>query len=473
MARIGGRRTRRVEITHLGEHFALGRTTEFGGIWDKHTAVRRRPGDPVQSFPLTDDGWHAAWEQFAAWEPNAEPFTAAVALPSSRRARLIRLAAVAAVVVVGGGSAYAATMAAHSGQPYHNATPRSSGPTSTTASSSVGSSATVPNVSPVGGGYLASGDGYVDFIQWTNDHGQLSGRAQAIGVSGQPPSMQTTNETLTISGSLHGSTLSLSFNGGAATFGTLSGNGFTLNFPQSDGTLAPISFHYAAATDFDAQVVAIGRNVVAANASEANAEAIQQQQRKIDADVTTVNRDIDSIASAAASMTTDAQNVAGGSLAGQPTDLATTRTDEQTVISEATTGGDPNQVCVDANGVGVDANGVAVDANGVEVDANTVVQDLNTERGNFIGITNDFAQLQSDEAQLPAYQPSNTPTQTQVVQAIAAANGALRSAVATTNADIDQANANVTTAYQYAGAAWQAGNCGTPGAPPPPQGHIS
>jgi hypothetical protein len=40
------------------------------------------------------------------------------------------------------------------------------------------------------------------------------------------------------------------------------------------------------------------------------------------------------------------------------------------------------------------------------------------------------------------------------------------SALATTNGYIDQANANVTTAFGYAADAFQAGSCGSPYTPP-------
>lgn len=80
--------------------------------------------------------------------------------------------------------------------------------------------------------------------------------------------------------------------------------------------------------------------------------------------------------------------------------------------------------------------------------------------------------MQSAEANLPSYIPSNNPTQSQVNAAIATANGSINSAVSTTNGYIGQANNEVTAAYGYAANAYQAGNCGTAPSPPQPQATI-
>ncbi len=53
-----------LQFTHSGRRFLLGYGTDFFGIWD-----RERPGPPVSRFPRNDDGWRAAWLQFAGEEP--------------------------------------------------------------------------------------------------------------------------------------------------------------------------------------------------------------------------------------------------------------------------------------------------------------------------------------------------------------------------------------------------------------------
>jgi hypothetical protein len=53
-----------LQFTHSGRRFLLGYGIDFFGIWD-----RERPGPPVSRFPRTDEGWRAAWLQFAGEEP--------------------------------------------------------------------------------------------------------------------------------------------------------------------------------------------------------------------------------------------------------------------------------------------------------------------------------------------------------------------------------------------------------------------
>jgi hypothetical protein len=61
-----------IQFSYTGQRFVLGYGNDFYGIWD-----RLAPGGPIQRFPRTDDGWRAAWLQYSAWEPGAQPVSAA------------------------------------------------------------------------------------------------------------------------------------------------------------------------------------------------------------------------------------------------------------------------------------------------------------------------------------------------------------------------------------------------------------
>ena len=60
-----------IQFSYTGQRFVLGYGGDFYGIWD-----RLAPGSPIQRFPRTDDGWRAAWVQYSAWEPRAQPVSA-------------------------------------------------------------------------------------------------------------------------------------------------------------------------------------------------------------------------------------------------------------------------------------------------------------------------------------------------------------------------------------------------------------
>ena len=56
------------QYTHSGYRYVLGYEADLFGIWD-----RQAPGNPIETFPRTDDGWRAVWIKFVQLEPNNVP----------------------------------------------------------------------------------------------------------------------------------------------------------------------------------------------------------------------------------------------------------------------------------------------------------------------------------------------------------------------------------------------------------------
>jgi hypothetical protein len=191
----------------------------------------------------------------------------------------------------------------------------------------------------------------------------------AVAVTGTPPRSTTTSSTISITGNLNGSALSLSLNGEPTTFGTMSSGTFTLDVPQPDGTLAPIQFHSAPATDFNSSVAALQQQVASSNQQEAAAEAKQKQQqaaadalakaqRRVDGDSTAIAKDLSAVTQGE-SVLSVAVTSAQGALQDVSDALAKVHTEEQQVITEAQKypGGNNGQVCYDATQqVGYDAS---------------------------------------------------------------------------------------------------------------------
>lgn len=57
-----------MEIHHRGERFAIGREQDRYALW--HLEVG---GDPIRSFPATDEGWQEAWAEFERLEGRDRP----------------------------------------------------------------------------------------------------------------------------------------------------------------------------------------------------------------------------------------------------------------------------------------------------------------------------------------------------------------------------------------------------------------
>ena len=126
---------------------------------------------------------------------------------------------------------------------------------------------------------MATGNTFVEYIEWENDNGSLTGSERAVVAEGtelsegsinQSADMTTTATTVGVAGSLHGSALSVSFGDQPPVLGTTSGRNFTLNAPQSDGSLAPIVFKPASVDQFNAAVATLDDRVQSQNRTVQN-----------------------------------------------------------------------------------------------------------------------------------------------------------------------------------------------------------
>jgi hypothetical protein len=317
----------------------------------------------------------------------------------------------------------------------------------------LGTAGTSSANSPVGTGYLAGGTDFVDFIQWNDSDGRLSGSAQAVTTTGEAPSLSTTSYTESVSGTLNGSAISLSFNGNPSEFGTMSSGSFTLNFPQEDGTLAPVTFKSASASQYNSALADLHRQV-----TQANLEAT------INSESQTVTSDIDALSRSEAALKAEVPSLPSN--IGQ--DLATTKAMEQQVVTDVQqANGNTGQPCDDAGTVADDAGTVADDAGGIEYIPG-IQDDLNGLRNGVTSLQSDLSTLQSAESALPSYQPINAPSKGEVDQAVVLADATISSSLSAMNGVITQANSDVSTAYQYVASAYQVANCGSaPTAPSP------
>jgi hypothetical protein len=330
----------------------------------------------------------------------------------------------------------------------------------TASQSSSGANSNTDNSGAVGTGYLATESDGVIFLQWTQTGNELSGSAQYDTLQGTPPNATVNTQTISVTGSLNGSQITLSFNGGAEVFGTISGGSFTVNFPQRDGQLAPVQFAAATAPQFNQALARLQGNTGSANQNAAAAQQIQKEQGTIDGASQAVSKDISGIQNDASQLSQDLGGF-GGNLATMQKDLATVAAQEQTVITEAHNGTDPNQVCSDSDTDQSDADTVGSDGDTVSSTADTIEGDINTLRHDISGLQGDFSTLQSDQAVLPSYR-DGAPGQGAVNQAQESAQGAINAALGQANGEIGQANSYEQQATADAAAAAQAGNCAGP-----------
>lgn len=447
------------EVIHEGAAWVLGRDSAGYGIW-RRTPGLAISGEPAARFDSTAEGLASASQLMNYWESltpaSAVPMDTAgpnpeLATTTTTRSRWWWTLPIGVFVVLG---VVAALLFAHSSSPQ------------TTNSAAVGRNASSTTTAPpVGSGYLSSSSTDAIFIQWNRNGNSVSGTAQDDYIQGTAPSEMLSTNTINVAGQVNGSTISLSFNSGTQEFGTISGGSFTLNFPQPDGSLAPVTFSSSDPSAFNAAVASLHTTLTDANNYEAAVEATQKQEAQINSDISTVNGDISSLNQVSFSSETQPLS---GELQQAQSDVGTTTSQAQMVEGEA---GSQNQ-CSDAGNAESDAGNVSSDAGNVSSTASQVESSVVSVRNAVQQIGTDLQQLQTDQAQLPTYQPT-APGQSDVDAAVAAANQSINVAVGTTNAAINQVNGDVTTAYQAASQAEQSGGCGSGYSAPNPIAQIS
>jgi len=156
-------------------------------------------------------------------------------------------------------------------QPYTETLPEMTPPVTVPATTLAPAEAAPATTAPpsVGYGYLTASESEVAFLQFTKGPGgELTGSFYDDSLSGPPPNESVQNDTVSFSGSLAGSQLTLSFDGESApVFGQLSGSTVNLEVPQGDGSLAEETLVKATPAQYDTALSALQQQANSDNQS--------------------------------------------------------------------------------------------------------------------------------------------------------------------------------------------------------------
>ena len=218
-------------------------------------------------------------------------------------------------------------------------------------------SAQTPTTNPPSpSGYLASGSNYVLFIQFINTNGTLSGEWNEADVVANTSTnvLQVNPFHTNFSAFLNGTQFNLDVNGHTYA-GSFDGNNVTIEFPQQDGTLAPITLTPSSIDNDNIAITNLQNNVNQENQNTADVQATASTMAAT-ATVTTdrqnrLNYDLANIGGAISSLNTDAHL---NSLFGQyQKDLNQEQKDYQTEQNDAQAGCNNGNAAVVASDVGV------------------------------------------------------------------------------------------------------------------------
>jgi Domain of unknown function (DUF4850) len=116
-------------------------------------------------------------------------------------------------------------------------------------------------------GYLSVTATEVVFIQLAREGGVVSGTETWAKDSGMVPAEQVTLGDANVTGALTASAMTLSFNGSAKQFAALGSVSMRVEVPQSDGTLADITFTVATVDDYNGALTQLRSTIAAANSA--------------------------------------------------------------------------------------------------------------------------------------------------------------------------------------------------------------
>jgi hypothetical protein len=309
--------------------------------------------------------------------------------------------------------------------------------------------------------YLATNSGQVEFITWQQAGSGIQGTIAADSITGTAPDEAVSVQSVPFTGSINGSTVTMTVNGGflvgtRTVTATLNGSALSISFVGSSGAFQTSTLTQSTAGAYNAAVAALHSRAHQANVLAAQAQARAAQQQKQAQDEQTAGNDIASLQQDTGSLSGDLQTLAG--------DVKQTNKDLGTVQSDASHG--PGSYCANLAGtVDADIEGtVDADIQGSFLaDLQALVDGFHTVHADIATVQGDLQTVISDGGTAPPGASA----------AIAAAHTAITQAKSTANGDIGQVNAIDSQAYEI-GNAMATGSCSGqgPGNPPAPVPRI-
>lgn len=357
---------------------------------------------------------------------------------------IIAVAGITACSVAGCGNAAKLT---------RSPSPASASQSPATGSFSSAATSQAPAAEPGMTIFICQGNGKAILLQWQDSNGYLSGSYEYSSLNGQAPQEQVSSNSGNLSGTLHGSAISLSIGLQQPLYGTLDGNQLTLNVPQPDGSFQAGTCNSGSLSDWNNAVAALDSQARSDNntalqqqAQASSAAAQQQAQQEHDQQVSnaqqSLSSDISTLKNDASTLNND--TTLAGDISTMKSDYGTEQSDYQTEQSDG---------CPTASG---DAGTVSGDASTVDGDLSTLHGDIQILQGSsgIAGIQSDIAAVNSDVSALQTLgaSPSQDPSGVLSAgnKAISSANAAISWATQQGNAIDGEAHQLATTAQNWA-----------------------
>ena len=270
-------------------------------------------------------------------------------------------------------------------------------------------------------GYLAYASNGVLFIQWTRVGNNVTGTLSE-SYSDPTNAAEVNHESDTFKGVISGSSVTLTLDDNTNWNGTLTGDGVTLSYTASDGTLHTFPFAKGTVAEYNTAVQGVTAQGNAAQQAQAQQQATTSAEQQLTADASTLSTDISTLQTASSQLTTDLGKV--------PTDLAQMRTDLTAQKSDlahllatraATCANDNGYQVASADTYQVSS---ADDYQVTSADAYNVNNDFEAITTAISTLRSDAQKQASDQGTLPRYFATGLPTSSAIQAAISTATSA-------------------------------------------------
>lgn len=328
---------------------------------------------------------------------------------------------------------------------------------SSSAAGGLGSTNTDGGAVPAGstsssGSFVGKASNAAVFVTWTQNAGQLSGELeqgilQTDSGSGQE---SVNNQSISFTGTISGSSVTLSLNQGLGSTsnltGTLNGGNLTLNYPGENGSVITLQMQPGTASTYNRNLATLQGHAGQANSQAQQAQAAKQQTAQVAQDAQTVEGDLSTLGFDVKALISGDFYSAG--LSSEQQDVSQTQADMRTVLNEVGST-DSGTLCSDAGTVQSDVGAVQSDVGSIQSDRGASDSDI-------LSVTNEIGQLQQADQALeadrqsdPVDVPPNAPNANDVAAAVKSAHAAIGRARQAAGAALAQANQMETTAAGY------------------------
>ncbi len=319
--------------------------------------------------------------------------------------------------------------------------------TSSTPAGPTGTGATPAGSTGTSGSFVGWSSNAAILVQWTRSGSQLTGELQQALLTGSGTSEQVSNQSMAFTGTISGSSVTLSLNQGLGSVtnltGTLSGQDFDMGYPGQDGTVITIPMTPGGAPQFNADLSTLQGDAGQAQTEASQTQAAQQQANQVAGDAQSVSQDLSTLQSAMHEAT--GTGSVATDLAQMSKDLGQTNTDLQHVLGEVGHT-DVDTLCSDADTVSSDADTVGSDYDTIQGDQDSSGGDAGNITTAIKALQHDQQALDADRTSNPADVPADAPTDVQINQAIMAAQAQVNGESGITGNAMSQAKTMLSSA---------------------------